>query len=168
MLLFAAKDILKSPECKGRPAFARYRFCQKTGLPRKSVIQRDTVLRYSRRMKHAIILFLGVSSPAFADPADIVDVRLRPEGDAWRVEVTLSHPDTGWDHYTDGWRIEDADGNVLGTRELLHPHVNEQPFLRTLSGVNIPDNVETVYIRARCSVDGWDFLTRRVAVPISR
>ena len=28
--------------------------------------------------------------------------------------VTLTHPDTGWDDYADGWRVEDADGTVLG------------------------------------------------------
>ncbi|MEO1637867.1 MAG: hypothetical protein AAFU41_01305 [Pseudomonadota bacterium] len=72
-----------------------------------------------------------------------------------RVSVTLSHPDTGWDHYADGWEVLDADGNSLGIRELLHPHVNEQPFTRSLSGVAIPDDAKVIYVRARCNVDGW-------------
>jgi hypothetical protein len=72
-----------------------------------------------------------------------------------RFSVTLSHPDTGWDHYADGWRIELADGTVLGTRELVHPHVDEQPFTRSTS-VNLPDSVTRVFIRARCNLDGWN------------
>ena len=71
------------------------------------------------------------------------------------VSVTLSQPDTGWDDYADGWEVLDADGNRLGYRELLHPHVNEQPFTRSLSGVGIPDDATVVYIRARDSVGGW-------------
>ena len=44
------------------------------------------------------------------------------------------HPDTGWDDYADGWRVLDMDGNELGMRVLHHPHVDEQPFTRSLSG----------------------------------
>ncbi len=70
-----------------------------------------------------------------------------------RVSVTLAHPDTGWDHYADGWRVETEDGTVLGTRELLHPHVEEQPFTRSLTVNDLPEG--PLFIRAKCSVDGW-------------
>lgn len=69
--------------------------------------------------------------------------------------VSLSHPDTGWDHYADGWRVELADGTVLGTRVLAHPHVNEQPFTRSAT-ISVPDGVTRVFIRARCNLDGWN------------
>ena len=85
------------------------------------------------------------------------------EGD--RVSVTLSHPDTGWDHYADGWEVLDADGNSLGVRTLLHPHVTEQPFTRSLSGVVVPEGAEVVYIRARCNVDGWSGQLFEVRLP---
>jgi hypothetical protein len=49
----------------------------------------------------------------------------------------LRHGDTGWDDYADGWRIETPAGEVLGTRVLHHPHVEEQPFTRSLGGVEI-------------------------------
>jgi len=97
--------------------------------------------------------FLAVT--AQADPAVVEDASARESGAGWRFDVTLSHGDTGWDDYADGWRIEDASGAVLGTRELLHPHVDEQPFTRSLSGVAIPEGTGTVFIRARTSVDGW-------------
>ncbi|MEM7733396.1 MAG: hypothetical protein AAF280_11515 [Pseudomonadota bacterium] len=73
----------------------------------------------------------------------------------WNFHVTVEHGDTGWDHYADGWEVLDADGNRLAYRKLLHPHVNEQPFTRSLSGVAIPDGTEAVFVRANCSVSGW-------------
>ncbi|PSL20218.1 hypothetical protein [Shimia abyssi] len=97
-----------------------------------------------------------VTAPAFADPATIEVVKAQKSGSTWRFDVTLSHPDTGWDHYADGWRIETLDGQVLGTRTLAHPHVNEQPFTRALSSVNIPPEITEILIRASCNVDGWD------------
>lgn len=72
----------------------------------------------------------------------------------------LAHPDTGWDHYADGWRIEAEDGTVIGTRELLHPHVEEQPFTRSLTVDDLPDGL--LFIRGKCSVDGWS--DRRIAL----
>lgn len=101
-------------------------------------------------MRYAVILAL-CAAPAFADPPTVLDVMI--DGD--RVSVTLDHPDTGWDHYADGWEVLDASGNSLGIRELAHPHVNEMPFTRSLSGVDIPAGTDVVYIRARCNVDGW-------------
>lgn len=95
--------------------------------------------------------FAVVAGPAFADAPVVENVTV--SGD--RFSVTLSHPDTGWDHYADGWEVLDADGNSLGVRVLAHPHVTEQPFTRSLSGVQVPDGATVVYVRARCNVDGW-------------
>jgi len=102
-----------------------------------------------------LFALLLLATPAFADPVVIEDVTATASGDKWRFDVTVSHPDTGWDHYADGWRVMDADNNVLGTRVLAHPHVNEQPFTRSLGGVAIPAGITQVLVQARCSVDGW-------------
>ncbi|MEM7643100.1 MAG: hypothetical protein AAF366_11285, partial [Pseudomonadota bacterium] len=59
------------------------------------------------------------------------------------------------EHYADGWEVLGPDGARLGYRELLHPHVTEQPFTRSLSGVEIPEGVERVTVRAHDNVDGW-------------
>lgn len=96
------------------------------------------------------------AAPALADPPDIAGI----EVSGARVSVTLAHPDTGWDHYADGWRIEAEDGTVIGTRELLHPHVEEQPFTRSLTVDDLPDGL--LFIRGKCSVDGWS--DRRIAL----
>ena len=101
-------------------------------------------------MKPAALLAL-IAAPAFADLAVVEDVSIT--GD--RFDVTLSHPDTGWDHYADGWEVLDADGNSLGLRVLVHPHVAAQPFTRSLSGVSVPEGATVVYVRARCNLDGW-------------
>lgn len=100
-------------------------------------------------MKHILPLVL-LAAPAFADPPVVEDVTYANG----RFDVTLSHRDTGWDDYADGWRVELADGTVLGTRVLAHPHVNEQPFTRS-SQIDVPDGVAQVFIRASDTVGGW-------------
>jgi hypothetical protein len=54
---------------------------------------------------------------------------------------------------------------VLGTRTLLHPHAEEQPFTRSLTGVRIPDDVAAVTIRAHDSVHSYGGKALTVAVP---
>ncbi|MDP2581091.1 hypothetical protein Q8W37_14215 [Shimia thalassica] len=110
-----------------------------------------------------LICVLLMASPALAEAPVVENVQVQAVSGDWRFNVTLAHPDTGWDHYADGWRVETEDGSVLGTRELLHPHVDEQPFTRSLSGVLIPTGISTVFVRAKCSVDGWADTT----VPVS-
>lgn len=101
-------------------------------------------------MKHLTLLLLA--APALADPPVIDAARVTRSGTA---VVTLLHPDTGWDHYADAWEVLTPDGISLGQRVLAHPHVTEQPFTRSLSGLKIPPDVNQVTIRARCSRDGW-------------
>lgn len=102
------------------------------------------------------IMFVCLASGAMAD-APIVEqaVAVQSGEGAWRFDVTVSHPDTGWDHYADGWAVEDAAGQELGLRVLAHPHETEQPFTRALSGVIVPEGETSAYIRTRCIVDGW-------------
>ena len=76
-------------------------------------------------------------------------------GSGWRFDVTVRHADEGWEHYADAWQVIDpAGGEVLGQRILAHPHENEQPFTRSLSGVSVPDGMRSVTIRANDSVHG--------------
>lgn len=107
-----------------------------------------------RLMRYLIPLLLA-ATPALADPAQVVAVAATASTNGWRFDVTLAHGDTGWDDYADGWRVELADGTIVGERPLAHPHVAEQPFTRSTSGVAIPDGTTEVFIRARTNVDGW-------------
>ncbi|WP_347310869.1 hypothetical protein [Defluviimonas sp. SAOS-178_SWC] len=99
-------------------------------------------------------LFIA-TGPAFAEAPVVVSAEARPGASGWTFAVTLRHPDTGWDHYASGWEVLAPDGTRLGYRELTHPHVDEQPFTRSLSGVNIPAGIDYVLIRPRCTLDGW-------------
>lgn len=91
------------------------------------------------------------------DYAQVREVEVTPTGaGSYRFSVTVRHNDEGWDHYADEWQVYDPEtGEVYGTRELLHPHDNEQPFTRSLSDVEIPDDVTVVAVRAKCNVHGY-------------
>ena len=108
-----------------------------------------------------------VAAPAWAGEADVLRAEaLAENGGAWRFRVTVAHGDTGWDHYADKWDVLAPDGTVLGTRVLLHPHETEQPFIRALGGVKIPENVAEVTLRAHDSVHGYG--GKEVTVKLSR
>ena len=108
------------------------------------------------------LAFAAALSPALADQAKIERVTARQSGSGWSFNVTIRHPDTGWEHYADGWSVNTPDGTELGFRKLAHPHENEQPFTRSLSGVAIPEGINEVVIRARDSVHGWSDATYTV------
>ena len=44
---------------------------------------------------------------------------------------------------------------IFGERVLFHPHVNEQPFTRSLQFVVIPNDVKRVLVRAHDREHGW-------------
>ena len=119
----------------------------------------------------ALILAMAMTAvpvlvaPAYAEAPEVTDVRVEKDGMGWRFFVTILHPDSGWDHYADGWEVLDADGNVLAFRKLHHPHVTEQPFTCSLGNVMVPDGTREVYVRASCSVDNWVGEPVPVAVP---
>ena len=108
-------------------------------------------------MRHFLLAsaLCAAALPALADEPVIEAGAIRQSGGSWTVSATLSHPDTGWEHYANGWRVLDMDGNELGLRVLAHPHEQEQPFTRSLNGVMIPQGTTQVQIQARCLVDGW-------------
>ncbi|XWN32435.1 MAG: hypothetical protein ROR55_04780 [Devosia sp.] len=100
-------------------------------------------------------LILGfVSSAATAGEATVEAVRATKSGDTWTFHVTVRHADTGWEHYADAFTIHTTDGTEIGRRTLFHPHVDEQPFTRSLSGVTLPAGTTAVLVRAHDNVDG--------------
>lgn len=113
------------------------------------------------------VLWLGITSESSVvtaqGNADVIDVRaVETDEGVWTFHVTVAHPDTGWEDYADGWDVVTPDGTVLKpdpdssfTRLLLHPHVNEQPFTRSQSGIVIADDVTQVTVRAHDLVDGY-------------
>lgn len=112
-----------------------------------------------------MIAMLAGSLAASAGEADVENVRVMAEpGGTYRFDVTVRHADEGWDHYADRWEVVGDGGEVHGTRVLLHPHVDEQPFERSEAGVAIPDGIAKVTVRAHDSVHG--FGGREMTVPL--
>ena len=95
-----------------------------------------------------------LSPLAFAGDVRIVDVRVECSASC-TFAVTLEHGDEGWNHFANQWDVVTVDGELLGSRVLHHPHVDEQPFTRSLSGVIIPAGVSQVKVRARDSMHGY-------------
>jgi len=100
-----------------------------------------------------------------AGQVDVVDVNLTKKGQhQYHFDVTLQHEDAGWEHYANRWEILDMDGHILATRTLHHPHVNEQPFTRSLT-TTLPDYTKPVLIRGHDSVHGYDGKEMKVSLP---
>jgi hypothetical protein len=111
-------------------------------------------------------LLLAYAS-SFAGEADIVKVAVYKKGtNIYDFAVTLRHEDADWKHYTNRWEILDDTGKVLATRTIHHPHVNEQPFTRALSGVIVSPEIKRVTIRAHDSVHEYGGKTMIVELPL--
>ena len=107
---------------------------------------------------------LAVAAGAGAGEADVVAVTATPDGAGWRFAVTVAHADAGWDHYADRFEVLTPAGELLGTRTLHHPHVDEQPFTRLLGGVSVPEGLDRVVVRAHDSVHGHGGATMTVTL----
>jgi hypothetical protein len=101
-------------------------------------------------------ILLICSAHVLASEADVIDAEvIRADDGSFTFNITVQHADEGWNHYTDHWLILDNDEQVIAARKLMHPHVKEQPFTRSLSYIEIPDEVTEVTVRAHCSVDNY-------------
>ncbi len=119
---------------------------------------------YGRSGLVAFVLLFATS--VGAGDVEIVMAVLSKQGDQWVCETTLRHDDRGWDHYADAWRVVTSTGKILGTRTLYHPHVDEQPFTRSLRDITIPADAKIVFIEAHDKVHGWS--SKRVKVDLTK
>ena len=117
-------------------------------------------------LRLCLAVFLFFPHTLWAGEADVIDVKAKKVSpNTYAFKVTVLHADTGWDHYADKWEILDPEGKVLGTRVLLHPHEDEQPFTRGLSGIHVPSVVKEVTVRAHDKVHGWGGKTMTIKLP---
>ena len=115
-------------------------------------------------MKNNIVyLLLLLSTTVTANEADVIDVKTKCYDDC-TFFVTVKHQDQGWEHFANRWEVLTPDGELIATRTLLHPHVNEQPFMRSLSHIKIPVGITNVVVRAHDSVHGYGGKTMNVEV----
>jgi len=120
-----------------------------------------TFLRLSLINALFIGTVIGVASvtSASAGEADVLKVKAKCKDskksqNKCRFSVRVKHKDKGWNHYADRWEILSLDGQVLATRVLAHPHVDEQPFTRSMT-VEIPLEHKSVIVRAHDSEHGY-------------
>jgi hypothetical protein len=113
-----------------------------------------------------VLFVISVSGVGNAAEADVVKTEAKKTGaNTYQFHVTVKHQDEGWNHYANKWDIVAPDGTILGTRILYHPHDDEQPFTRSLSGVKIPEGIRKVTIRAHDSVHEYGGKTTIVIIP---
>lgn len=117
----------------------------------------------------AVIAGLLLAPAAFAaaaGEADVVAVEVRPDGRGlWRLDVSVRHDDTGWEHFANRWDVLAPDRSILTSRFLMHPHETEQPFTRGVSGVAIPAGIDRVTVRAHCKVHEYGGAEMTVELP---
>jgi hypothetical protein len=121
-------------------------------------------------MKRAVWMVLGLLALpwlAVAGEVDVVEVGVdAQESGNFTFNVTLRHADEGWEHYADRWDVVSVDGaTVYGERVLYHPHVTEQPFTRSLSGVAVPAGVREVIVRGHDKLHELGGMELRVTLP---
>ncbi len=98
---------------------------------------------------------LAVQADAAQRFPDVIDAVATPGDVGWDFDVTVSSPYDTPERYADAWRVVGPDGVVFGVRELAHDHAGEQPFTRSLQGVEIPDDVDVVVVEGRDLANGW-------------
>ena len=120
-------------------------------------------------MKLISFFFISIillATTAYAGEADVIAVKMTHTGSStYRFDVTVRHADDGWKHYANKWDVTSPDGTILGTRILAHPHVDEQPFTRSLGGVKISEDIKEVIVRAHDLVHGYGGKTVTVEAP---
>lgn len=109
------------------------------------------------KLKTLIVLaLLASTNHLFANEVQIIDVEANCSvTNVCSFNVTLNHKDTGWKHFANKWEIYTPTNKLIAKRILHHPHVDEQPFTRSLSGVKIPKGLDRVIIKAHDSVHGY-------------
>lgn len=115
-----------------------------------------------------LLMFVVFVAPgnAAAGEAVVVNATASPSPNGtYTIAATIAHADTGWKHYANKFEVLAPDGKILGTRVLYHPHVDEQPFTRSLGNVRVPAGVTSVIVRASDNVHEAGKKTFTVKLP---
>ncbi len=99
-------------------------------------------------MRNVLLSLLVLPIISLAGEADVLSVKVSNlGGNFYRFDVTVQHTDEDWNHFAKAYEVLAVDGTLLGSRILRHPHINEQPFTRSLT-ITIPEQYHRVTIRA--------------------
>lgn len=100
-----------------------------------------------------------------ADAPKVLSASATQDDGLWTIKVTMSHVDTGWDHYAKGFELLSPDKKRLAYGEIARPHVGKKTIETTLTGITLPKGLTYVLIRTRCSLVGWASETERLDLP---
>lgn len=108
-----------------------------------------------RMLKTLALALATAAGSALAGEAAVTDADVVVLNDGRiQVSATVRHDDAGWDHYADRFEVLDADRNVITTRVLMHPHVDEQPFTRSTEPFPLPEGLDEITVRAHDTEHG--------------
>ena len=114
---------------------------------------------------YTFLILIIVSTYLQAGEANIIKVEIQHSfDDVYNFNVTVVHQDEGWKHFANGWEVLSPQGKVLAVRVLQHPHVNDQPFTRSMQ-VKIPEGISEVIIRAHDLVHEYGGCEITVGIP---
>lgn len=103
-----------------------------------------------------LLIIMTFCTQATAGGADVIDaLAMREPNGRYTISATILHKDEGWKHYVNRFEVLTPDGKLIGARYLGHPHVNEQPFTRSATSVNVPEGINEIRIRAHDNVHGF-------------
>ena len=110
-----------------------------------------------RRLGYLLVACLWIPFSALAGEPVIEDVVVEESvAGGFNFSVTVRHEDEGWGHFADKWIILAPDSEtVLGERVLFHPHIDEQPFTRSLRAVLVPEQYKQVRVRVHDRKHRW-------------
>ena len=116
-------------------------------------------------MKSLLTAFTVLATPALADAPQVISADIVKAGDHWTVMVTVSHEDSGWDHFASGFEVAMPDGTRIAYKELTRPHTDSPRIEASLGGLSVPAGTGHVLIRTRCSLVGWSAEPVRIDLP---
>lgn len=110
----------------------------------------------------AALIGLTAGLPCFADAPKVVSAVAWMGKMGWTVKVTLSHHDSGWDHFASEWSVALPDGTGIASVDIPEPHVGQQEFESKVKGIDVPPGTPYLLVRTRCNLVGWSSETVRV------
>lgn len=115
-----------------------------------------------------VLTFSGLAH-ANNDVAKIAEVKVKRDSadqpGIFHFVVTIEHQDTGWDDYIEGWEIFDPNGLIIASRPFFEPELEKATTKTALSGVIVPEDFETVTVRARNYPNGLEGEPFEVKIP---
>lgn len=120
------------------------------------ILSRPTYLETHVRTIFTILLTLILSLPAYAEKVEILMVKAIQSDGLWSFDVTVRHPDASIDHMMDSIAIFLPNDEQLAFADVPLPSIGAPHMTTQLTDIKIPEGIEYVVIRGRCSKDGWN------------